>query len=257
MDGIGRNGADMLDGMGRSPSESSAPGAEASSRSNGRSPEDEVVPGVRWGQSGWLLSPAYWAAAVRDAAPCDDYVRRDGASLHHELAFCLLGGFGVRMEVNVAAFAACRDRGLLEPGVQPGASDIEAVLLQRLEVAGRLVRYRFPHQRARRLSEALRAIEDSPPPTTTTRGFRDALLAIPGVGPKTASWIARNWLGADDVAILDIHVMRAGAAMNLFPESAKLPRDYEELEARFLDFARAIGVRPSLLDAVIWREMRA
>lgn len=222
----------------------------------GRMPDAEVVPGVAWGQSGWVGSPAYWFMLAATEDPTDDYVRRDGCPLHHEVAFCLLGGFGIRMEVNEAAYAACLGRGLLDPGRRPTASEIEATLLAPLDVGGRAVRYRFPRQRSERLADALRSIEDSPPTTATARGFRDALMAIPGIGPKTASWIARNWLGADDVAILDVHVLRAGVAMNLFPADARLPGDYGALEDRFLAFADAIGVRASLLDAVIWREMR-
>ena len=81
-------------------------------------------------------------------------------------------------------------------------------------------------------------------------------MELPGIGPKTASWIVRNWLGSDDVAILDVHVLRAGILMGLFPEDCRLPKDYEVLEKKFLDFARAIQVRASLLDAIMWRDMR-
>ncbi|MER0240076.1 hypothetical protein [Fulvimarina sp. MAC8] len=233
--------------------ETPAPRATARER---RSPDAEVVPGVAWGRSGWVGSPAYWSMLAATEDPADDYVRRDDSPLHHEVAFCLLGGFGIRMEVNEAAYAACLGRGLLDPGRRPAAAEVEAVLSTPLEVGARTVRYRFPRQRSGRLAQALRAIEDSPPPTDTPRRFRDALMEVPGIGPKTASWIARNWMGADDVAILDIHVLRAGFAMNLFPANATLPGDYDALENRFLAFAAAIGVRPSLLDAVIWREMR-
>jgi endonuclease III len=46
-------------------------------------------------------------------------------------------------------------------------------------------------------------------------------MSLPGIGPKTASWIARNWLDADDVAILDIHIMRVGQVIGLFPLSKR------------------------------------
>jgi thermostable 8-oxoguanine DNA glycosylase len=81
-------------------------------------------------------------------------------------------------------------------------------------------------------------------------------MAIPGIGPKTASWIVRNWTGTDEVAILDVHVIRAGQLIGLFPKHIRLPRDYSALEARFLEFSHALKVRASLLDAIIWREMR-
>lgn len=44
--------------------------------------------------------------------------------------------------------------------------------------------------------------------------------------------------------------------MGVFPADAKLPRDYDALEQRFLAFADGLDVHPSLLDVVIWREMR-
>src|SRR5207248_10153124 len=72
---------------------------------------------------------------------------------------------------------------------------------------------------------------------------------------KTASWIARNWLDADDVSILDIHVVRAGRLAGFLAPGLSVERDYLALEAQFLAFSKAVGVRASELDAVIWREM--
>jgi len=118
------------------------------------------------------------------------------------------------------------------------------------------VHYRFPRQRAQRLVEALRALQAQPPPTLDSRAFRDSLMAIKGIGPKTASWIARNHLGAKSVAILDVHVIRAGRIIGLFGKNERLPRDYHRMEERFLEFAQAIGACPAILDAVMWRAMR-
>jgi N-glycosylase/DNA lyase len=81
-------------------------------------------------------------------------------------------------------------------------------------------------------------------------------MRLPGIGPKTASWITRNWLGSDAVAILDVHVIRACCLMGLFSEPICLRREYEVLECKFLQFAENIGVRAAMLDALIWREMR-
>jgi thermostable 8-oxoguanine DNA glycosylase len=80
-------------------------------------------------------------------------------------------------------------------------------------------------------------------------------MRLPGIGLKTASWIARNWMDADDVAILDIHIMRVGQAMGLFPLAFTVERHYLELEALFLQFSHALDVRASELDAVVWYEM--
>jgi thermostable 8-oxoguanine DNA glycosylase len=81
-------------------------------------------------------------------------------------------------------------------------------------------------------------------------------MSFRGIGPKTASWIVRNWYDSDDVAILDVHIVRAGQIAGVFPRTAALPRDYYVLEDLFLRFARAIEVRPSALDAKMWSQMR-
>ena len=83
------------------------------------------------------------------------------------------------------------------------------------------------------------------------------MLSFEGIGPKTALWIVRNYLDSDDVAIIDVHVLRACRRMKLFPDEISLPRDYGALEEKFLNFANAIKVRASLLDAVMWVETRA
>ena len=63
-------------------------------------------------------------------------------------------------------------------------------------------------------------------------------------------------MGSDEVAILDIHIIRAGLLMGLFERPIRLPKDYEILERRFLQFCSALGAKPSLVDAVMWRAMR-
>ena len=89
------------------------------------------------------------------------------------------------------------------------------------------------------------------------RMIREALLQLEGIGPKTASWIVRNLLGSDEVAILDVHLIRACQQMRVFPHRLALPKDYDALEERFLSFSHAIRIRPSVLDAVIWSEARS
>ena len=101
----------------------------------------------------------------------------------------------------------------------------------------------------------MQILEVQEPPLHSGRALRDWLLQLPGVGYKTASWIARNWLDADDVAILDIHVVRAGVLGGYMDASLSVQSDYLLLEAQFLRFSQALGIRASELDAVIWMEM--
>jgi thermostable 8-oxoguanine DNA glycosylase len=122
---------------------------------------------------------------------------------------------------------------------------------------GRAIRYRFASQKARYLSAALETLAAESAPTQSGRALRDWLTKIPGIGFKTASWVARNWLDADDVAILDIHILRAGVLAGFFDPELTVERHYRELEDQFLAFSTGLGVRPSELDALMWYEMMA
>jgi N-glycosylase/DNA lyase len=218
-------------------------------------PDDEVIPGVKWGRPEWVPSAAYWAAMSGFESEEEDFVCLE-ATLKEQLGFCLLGGFGITAEMNHAIYSRLEKEGLFAPGRQTSPREITALLREPVEVIGKYRRYRFPNQRAMRLANAMRMVEEAPPCTKDPLEFRRALMQIPGVGPKTASWITRNWLGSDRVAILDIHIVRAGLLIGLFAPHQNVQRDYEAMEARFLEFALAIDIRPSLLDAVMWRTMR-
>ena len=224
----------------------------------------EILPGVALGRPDVILSPAYWRWRCANAEEVGEgYVARE-STLHEELGFCLLGGYGVRVEVNDAFFRHLRERGVFERGARPSEGELFDLLSDRIPVSdARGVRpqnYRFPRQRAARLARSLALADELAPERSAhakaPRIFRNRLMTMPGIGPKTASWIARNWLGAENVAIIDIHVLRLGRHIKLFPERVRLPEDYERLEARFIDFAMALEVRPSILDAVIWDDMR-
>ena len=179
---------------------------------------------------------------------------RVGTTLAEEIAACMLGGYGIKAEIGLAAFYMLRDYGLLSC---PPPSDelIERALAEPLFVNRRRVRYRFAGQRSRYLGSVLRQITAAEPPEEDLE-FREWLLGFSGIGPKTASWITRNWKSSDAVAVIDVHIQRACHLMGLFgPE--KLPRDYFLLEQLFLRFARAIDARPSVLDMLMWNQMRS
>lgn len=178
---------------------------------------------------------------------------RLGRSLVEEVAACLLGGHGLPAIVGLAAFKALREAGLLRRATNEEA--LYLALSKPFDVEGRSVRYRFARQKARYLAAALALLHGAEAPTSTGRDLRDWLLQIPGIGPKTASWIARNWLDADDVAILDIHILRAGVLGGFLDARLTVDRHYLALEEQFLRFSKALDIRPSELDAVIWLEM--
>lgn len=216
----------------------------------------EVVPGVAWGSPDYFNTPAYWAVRCQWEGDNPDYVAGND-DLVREVAFCLLGGYGIRYEVNQAAFLRMEANGLFEPRAPLiDEACIRRWLTEPLLVDGRPTRYRFPNQRARRLAGMLAFFALNDLSGLSAGALRTALMTIEGVGPKIASWIVRNCLGSDEVAIIDVHLIRACTNMRVFPEEISLPRDYQALEARFLCFSKALDIKPSVLDAVIWSEIR-
>jgi hypothetical protein len=219
-------------------------------------PEQPIGIGrIRWGRHEQLCTPAYWAsqAWMLEMEEPDHY--RLGDNLAEEALACLLGGHGIPAEVGMAAYyrlraVLCDDYDALkDPAV------VERLLREPLSVRGKSVRYRFAGQKARYIAAAMSKLEEIDE-RMEDRALRDALIAIPGIGLKTASWIVRNWRRSDDVSILDVHILRAGGIIGIFRDEWKVERHYLQLEAAYLNFARKIGIRASILDSVMWVSMR-
>jgi N-glycosylase/DNA lyase len=210
---------------------------------------------LHWGHSWQLGTAAYWVESTRDFVRHrgPGHVHRLGTDLREEVAACILGGFGMPYETALAAFEAVRTE-LLVSSRTPTAAEIERVLRVPRNVNGAPRHYRFPRQRAQRLAGAFQFVERAQPESFTSRQLRDWLLDAPGIGLKTASWIVRNLRNADDVAILDVHLLRAGKLAGVFPRDADVARDYRVLEQLFVAWAKHGQVSAGDLDAVIWSE---
>lgn len=218
---------------------------------------DEVLPGVPWGDPWVVFTPAYWLTqawmAKLDEVGTSDYRARHGVV--EELVFCLLGGFGITAELATAAFEACETEGL----IAARETDAEAwsrVLHRSLSVNGRHIHYRYPNQKAKFLASAMRGVSELHIDSEDCRSTRDALMNLSGVGYKTASWVVRNVFDSDDVAILDIHLIRAGRLCGLYTAADRVEKHYRAMEDRFLQFAGALDIRPAALDCLIWDGMR-
>lgn len=214
----------------------------------------EVLPGILWGAFDEIGSPAYWFVQSSLHTHLGTY--RDlrlGRSLSEELAACLLGGYGMPADLGLAAYSRLRERELIFPGVT--ADQLHRALSQPFTMSGRTRLYRFARQKARHLSQSLSLLPQIAIDLCDVQ-LRDALISLPGVGPKTASWIVRNYCESDAVAIIDVHILKAGRIIGLFAESQNPQQHYFDLERRFLDLASAMGVRAGLLDALVWDQMR-
>lgn len=211
--------------------------------------------GLFWGRFDELFTPAYWCGQTWQARIHGKYARLSlGDSLAEETAACLLGGYGMPAEIGLAAFRRLRDRGLLAQVSSP--SEIERHLSEPLNLSGRTQHYRFPKQKARYLAACLDALSDLDEDGLDDVSLRDQLTRMPGIGLKTASWIVRNRRLSSAVAVLDVHILRAGRMIGLFGELETPNKHYLSLEARFVDFAEELGTPAWLMDAVMWQHMR-
>jgi len=218
---------------------------------------DELMPGVRWGDPWELFSPAYWFAQAHMSGNVGQGKSRYAShgSFEEAIGFCLLGGYGIKAELAQAAFCRCRDAGLFQRR-ESDASVWTGELSRPLNVGKRVQRYRFPNLKAQYLASAMAYAACGAHLTLSGRDLRTNLMGLRGVGYKTASWVSRNYLDCDDVAILDIHVFRAGTLCGLFKRGYTIERHYLQLEDLFLEFCNALKVRPAILDCLIWDEMR-
>ncbi len=217
-------------------------------------PHQEVLAGVRWGYVEELFSPAFWKHQVELQSRQGRYQNhRLGNSLKEEVCACLLGGYGIPAELGMAAFKRVRDCGLIERT----GSDLEFydLLSAPFYIEGRKRKYRFAKQKAIYLAQAIRCLDAGNIPGEA-KALRNHLMELRGIGPKTASWIVRNFMCSDEVAIIDIHLLRAGKLINLFEMGSNPSQEYFKLEERFLNFCEKIEVRASVLDALIWDFMR-
>lgn len=217
-------------------------------------PQSEVIPGVIWQHFEQLFTPAYWRSQAWLRPTLDTVSHRLGQTLIQETTACLLGGHGIPAQVGLAAFHRLVGSGVLEQSC-PNQSTLFELLAEPLTVGGRQVRYRFANQKSRYLAATLHRLWQETPPEDPL-AFRDWFLGCPGIGLKTASWITRNWLGSDSVAIIDIHIQRAGVLMGLYDRGHDPAKHYREMEAIFVQFAGQLGVRASVLDALIWADMK-
>ena len=219
------------------------------------SPDALAIDLLRWGRHDELCSPAYWAAQAWMWELDEPDHFRLGRCLREELLACMLGGYGIPAEVGLAAYARLRPFADAMAQELCDESFLREALIRPLTVGARSVRYRFPGQKARLVAGAFRSLNAGVEALADLE-LRDELTKLPGVGPKTASWVVRNLRGSDEVAILDVHLLRAGLLLGIFPGGLTVERNYRELESAFIRFARAIGARASILDSVIWMTMR-
>jgi N-glycosylase/DNA lyase len=190
------------------------------------------------------------------------------ATLRKELIFCLLGGHGVTYELAHSAtkvvqslrpFAPTWTLGPLRRAIH---LELATPQFEPHRADGGLRRYRYPARKARLTAEAVAwvhaegGLRRGLARRETEDARREWLCGCPGVGMKTASWLLRNSGWAQNLAILDVHLLRALAEAQVIEEPL-LPRDYKTIERAYLSWANELGACPAALDLFLWDVQRA
>jgi len=195
-------------------------------------------------------------------------------SLWHELVACILGS-GVPFEHAKAAAAYLDKSGLIRTSAQCRYDIFEKHIATALGEPifppytkdGRGRKYRFPRLRAnhiRRTAECIYGRGDTI--AQLLLGHRDQHSArvhlierAVGIGPKQASLFLRNVGFSDELAILDVHVLRYMFLVGLLPvcfTTVQCLRRYEAIESRLHAYAHKLDVTVGSLDTAIWVAMR-
>jgi len=219
--------------------------------------QTEIMPGVKWGNYCQLYTPAFWKYMYlmqENSRKSNTNQHKLGDCVIEEIVACLLGGYGMPSELGILAFERLRDESLIKRKIE--FEKLRKALVTPFKLAnGSFKTYRFYNQKSGFIHEFLNRDDLDSIPIENDILFRNWLLTVKGIGPKTASWITRNWLQSENVAILDIHILRAGKIAGFF-KHADVTRKYFDLEKSFIDFCAALNVLPSNMDAIMWLYMK-
>lgn len=218
------------------------------------SENEELLPGIRWGSFGQLYTPAFWKLQyILSDFPEEVTSHRLASNIIDEIVMCILGGYGIPAEMGIIAFNRLKEEALIHRHAS-FEKIYKALASPFLTQNGKQVHYRFYNQKSQYLYQLLNREDLDSIPECDDIELRNWLLSINGIGLKTASWITRNWLKSDNVAILDVHVLRAGKLAGFFED--EVLSDYLQQEKQYLAFCAALQVKASNMDAIIWRFMK-
>jgi hypothetical protein len=213
----------------------------------------EDVASIYW-EKAWEVAAPHYPGPVKGSVAGDQELRA-------ELLFCLLGGHGIPYDLNLSVADRLWSRGLFRTSKRLAKRSIEAELRKpQFEPRcrdGRLRRYRFPVRKAELLFAAQLWLESVDSLAAEISALhcefkrRDFLCACPGIGPKSASWLLRNCGYAHELAVLDIHVVRAMQSCGRI-DKADLARDYEIVESEYLSWCRDYDADPARFDLIVW-----
>lgn len=208
---------------------------------------------INWQEAGRRFTKSYWEVQYHlDDSSLPDHCL--GSNLQEEVVACLLGGYGMKAELGLLAFHRIKNLRLIHTGTTQ--EEIEDAISAPFRLNGKEVHYRFSRQKAKYIFWFLQRDDTDELERLCGSRLRDRLLTVKGIGPKTASWIARNYGNCEDVAIVDIHIYRAGRLAGFVSREWDIQKDYYKIEESFLDFCHSINALPSKMDSIMWNQMK-
>ncbi len=127
-------------------------------------------------------------------------------------------------------------------------------------------RYRFPNLRAKQIAASwfrfgpqCWEIEQLLNANSSSMEKRSYLVAnVPGMGMKQASMFLRDLGCADDLAIIDRHILKYLDVVGLAKIPSNLgPKNYRKLEDELSRYAKIAGVNLGTFDEAVWFIVRA
>jgi len=218
---------------------------------NIRSEEFDYQLQFRVGSAAVFGSAAYW---IYQWHSDPQKIPSTGRTLLEELVYCMLGGFGISGEMSNGYYEKIKNS--IASLSELNAEILETLLREPIFIFGKPKKYRYPKQKSRLISAAVDFLAKNSLEELSPLKLRNKLLEAPGIGPKTASWIVRNFLGSDEVAILDIHLHRAGLLAGFFRPEWTPNKNYAAMEDAYLKFSRMFRVSAAGLDLLMWNQMR-
>jgi N-glycosylase/DNA lyase len=191
-------------------------------------------------------------------------------ALRKELAGCILGS-GVRYESAKRAVDNLDAEGIFgDYWLSADATDfrvtVEQILSGKAQRGPASRSYRFVHSRAAQLTGAraetiCKSLSDYFSSTPSVRDLRKLFVdTFMGLGPIQASMLLRNVGAADDIAILDTHILEYLRMKGLRAESSaplQTLAAYERVERVLLKQANKLNYRPSSFDSAVWLTFKA
>lgn len=193
--------------------------------------------------------------------------------LWREMVACILGS-RVRYDIACAAMDRMDQCNLFSsPFRSSGFQDYEAQVMSALsgehqeESAPSTPRYPFSRMRAGQIHASATTIfskggsmksylsRESEPKATRRRLSNE----VAGLGPKQASLFLRNIGFAEQVAVLDVHVLTYMHWIGLTPglvKSVSTIHQYEKLEDSFINHSVSEGFSPGHFDLAVWVVVR-